>query len=175
MSSISCRRESGVASQTSRLELLANFYESQGKYAEAEQICRRIVEVKESIYGPESIEISQDLHNLGLLAYVQDNYEQAEQYLTRCLTIEETTLGPNTIELASTLDVLAQLFYEQGKYAQAVDACKRAIDICDNASLKVGSGVYLTFADAAEYLHDTEALNPRTYSKVRIGSLTPLQ
>jgi tetratricopeptide (TPR) repeat protein len=175
MSSISCRRESGVTSQTSRLELLADFYESQGKYAEAEQICRRIVEVKESIYGYDSVEIAPDLHNLGLLCYAQDNYEQAEQYLTRCLTMEESALGLDAIELASTLDVLAQLFYEQGKYAQAVDACKRAIDICDRGNLKVSTGVYLTFADAAEYLPDFDGSFTRASGKVRIGSLTPLQ
>lgn len=143
MGSISACRNNSVASQTSRLELLADFYESQGKYSEAEQICRRLVELKESAFGYESPEITCDLYNLGLLVYAQDRYEEAEKFLTRCLKIEEATLGPNHPDIASTLDVLAQLFYEQCKYAQAVDACRRAIEIC--------GGEKLTFGDVAEF------------------------
>jgi tetratricopeptide (TPR) repeat protein len=175
MSSLSYRRSNGASSQMSRLELLADFYESQGKYAEAEQICRRMLEIRESIHGSESPQLTTNLHTLGLLCYAQDNYEQAEQFLTRCLNIEEATLGSDHVELASTLDALGQLFYEQGKYAQAVDACKRAIDICDRAGSKFSSRVHLTFADTAEYLHDYDSRFPTSYSKVGIGSLTPLQ
>jgi tetratricopeptide (TPR) repeat protein len=161
MGSKSVCRNSSIARQASRLELLADFYESQGKYHEAEQICHRLIELKESALGFESLEIAIDLYNLGLLAYAQDKCEQAEQYLTRCLNIEESNLGPNHPDIAATLDVLAQLFFEQAKYAQAVDACKRAIEISEK--------VTLTFADVAEFWEMENRSGVETYQLLQFA------
>ncbi len=156
MSSTGNRAARQILDHTEKLAILADLYESQGKYADAEVLYRRIVDIKETALGPDDPELANDLFNLGLLCYAQDKYAEAERLLHKTLSLEEMFFGKDNTELATTLDALAQLYYEQGKYAQAVEACKRALKLCGQRpageGVRPGSGLF----ELAEFMAGQE-------------------
>lgn len=87
-----------------------------GKYAEAEPLAKRMVEIARQRFGESSQGYARSLNGLALLYKAQGRYADAEPRYKRSLAIRENALGPEHLEVAASLNNLAALYYAQGRY-----------------------------------------------------------
>jgi tetratricopeptide (TPR) repeat protein len=71
------------------LHALADLYQQQGKYAEAEPLYRRALSIYEQQVGNDHPNLATSLNNLALFYSSQGKYTQAEPLLRRALAISE--------------------------------------------------------------------------------------
>ena len=109
-----------------RHEALAAYFEARFFFDRALRIC-------EEFRGPEHVETSIILNNLGRLLKDQGDYSGARQLLDRALAIKEKTLGAEHLDTASGLSNLAMLLQNQGDFAEARRLFDRALTIIDKA------------------------------------------
>ena len=108
---------------------LANLKVQRGDYAGAEPLYREAVAIKEHLFGPDAIELSVDLSNLGQALTAQEKYDEAREVLDRALAIKERVLGPEHPEVAYSLAGRGELAMVTGDPATAVDHIGRAAGI----------------------------------------------
>jgi tetratricopeptide (TPR) repeat protein len=92
------------------LNNLAFLYYSQGKYAEAEPLYRRALDITEKALGKDHPSTARSLNNLALLYHSQRKYAEAEPLYQQLLTITEAALGSDHPALATTLNSLAVVY-----------------------------------------------------------------
>ena len=76
------------------LNNLAVLYKTQGKYAEAEQLYKQSLEIREKALGPKHSDVAQSLNNLAEVYRAQGKYTEAEPLYKQSLAIREKALGP---------------------------------------------------------------------------------
>ena len=92
----------------------------QAKYAEAEPLCRRALQILEKTLGPDHLDIAPVLNTLGLVYASQGKYTLAEQVHKRSLAIKEKALGPEHPNITRSLRNLARLYRDQEEAAQKI-------------------------------------------------------
>ena len=75
------------------LENLAEVYWKQAKYDRAEPLCQRILQISESILGPNHPDVAQAANNMGLVCERQGKYAEASILYRQALTICENLYG----------------------------------------------------------------------------------
>lgn len=108
---------------------LAALYRDQGKYAEAEPLCKRGIAIDEKASGPDHADLAPDLDILADLYFKQGRYAEAEPIYKRGLAIREKALGPDHPDVAASLNSLAELYRNQGRYGEAEPLYKRSLGI----------------------------------------------
>jgi Tfp pilus assembly protein PilF len=73
--------------------------------------------------------VSEDLNELGTVAYFQRDSKAAEQYIRRSLELDQQVLGPNHPDLGATLNNLARVMIEQRKFREALPVLQRSARI----------------------------------------------
>lgn len=111
------------------LNNLAELYQAQGNYAQAEPLHLRALAIWEQALGEHHPDTATILNNLGELHRLQGNYAQAESLFLRALAIWELAHGEDYPNMASCLNNSALLYYDQGNYAQAEPIFLRALAI----------------------------------------------
>jgi len=94
-------------------------YKDQGRYGEAELLCKRALAINEKALGPDHPDVATSLSSMASLYYPQGRYGEAELLCKRALAINEKALGPDHSDVATSLDNLADLYDAQGRYAKA--------------------------------------------------------
>ena len=84
----------GAPGCSHRLNNLAVLYQAQGRYAEAEPLCKRALAINEKVLGPEHPDVATSLNILAVLYWAQGRYAEAEPLYKRALAINEKALGP---------------------------------------------------------------------------------
>jgi tetratricopeptide (TPR) repeat protein/CHAT domain-containing protein len=118
-------------SEPDQLNRRANELYQAGRYAEAEQLYQRALEIAEKARGPEHPDTASALHNLGMAFEGQGRYARAELIFKRALAISEKVAAPD--QTATALQDLANLFSRQGRYAEAEPLYQRALGIREKA------------------------------------------
>src|SRR5262249_42425969 len=77
------------------LNNLANVYEHQGKYVDAERFHRRALAIREAKLGPDHPDVAASLTGLAIVYEDQRKYVDAERFYQRALAIREAKLGPD--------------------------------------------------------------------------------
>jgi len=98
---------------------LANDYEGEGEYAQAETLNSQALEIRRRVSGPEHPDTLYTVSNFASLYQREGKYALAETYATQALTGRRHALGsedPNT--LASEAD-LALVYVSQGKFDES--------------------------------------------------------
>ena len=98
--------QSDVATQ---LNNQAQSLYTQGKYDEAEQLFRRVLEIDEKDLGQDHPDVAACLNNLALLLKTQGKYIEAEALNRRALSILEKQYGREDPDVASCLNNLASV------------------------------------------------------------------
>jgi tetratricopeptide (TPR) repeat protein len=109
------------------------YLDEHARYAEAEPLLQRALNIFEQALGPEHPNTAATLHALARLSDKQGKYAEAEPLYKRALHIREQALGPEHPDTATTLHELARLYLEQGKYAEAEPLFQRALHIYEQA------------------------------------------
>ncbi len=108
------------------LDRLADFYHSSGRYADAEELYRRALTIKETRLGPEDPELAPALNNLALLHYAQGKYEDGEALYRRLLPLLEGHLGTEHREVAICLENYAAVLRKLKRDEEASELSGRA-------------------------------------------------
>jgi tetratricopeptide (TPR) repeat protein len=101
------------------LNNLAEVYREQGKYAEAEPLYRRALEIREQTHEGGHASVASILSNLGQLYTSQGRYSDAERLHRRALEIRQNSLNAEAPNVALSLFDLAELYRVQAKYGDA--------------------------------------------------------
>jgi len=115
------------------LNNLAALYHSQGKYAMAEELYERCLDLKLSMYGEEHLEVAVNLHNLAALHSARRKYGKAEILYKRALEIREKLLGEKHPELVSILRNYSLMLKKQNREEEARQIDERADAIAASA------------------------------------------
>lgn len=89
-----------------------------GKYAEAEPLLQRSLEISEKTLGKEHPDVAKSLNDLGDFYYSQHIYELAEPLYKRSLEIRERKLSKDHPDVAESLNNLANIYSEQDNKEQ---------------------------------------------------------
>ncbi|MCP3962360.1 MAG: serine/threonine protein kinase [bacterium] len=98
---------------------LATILMNLGKYEEAEEEYRRVLESRERVYGCESTDVATSLFSLGTLFYVRGDFEAAEAPLRKALGIRSQAFGPEHTKVASARSTLGRILHAQGRLEEA--------------------------------------------------------
>jgi tetratricopeptide (TPR) repeat protein len=108
---------------------LADLYESQGRYSEAEPLYVRSLSIREQQLGADHPDVATSLNNLAELYRSQGRYSEAEPLYGRSLSIWEQQLGADHPDVATSLNNLAGLYDSQGRYSEAEPLYGRSLSI----------------------------------------------
>jgi CHAT domain-containing protein/tetratricopeptide (TPR) repeat protein len=104
-----------------------------GHYAEAEPLLLRTLASRESAWGPNHVNVSHALYNLGWLYRLEGRYSASEPLVRRALLLQQDSLGKDSITIATTLNELGYLLVLQGRYIDAEPIFRRALAIQQRA------------------------------------------
>ncbi len=108
------------------LNNLADLYRLQGRYAEAEPLYKRSLEILEKALGAEHPDVATSLNNLAEVYRAQGRYAEAEPLYERSLAIREKALGAGHPHVALSLENYSALLRETGRGSEAVKLETRA-------------------------------------------------
>jgi tetratricopeptide (TPR) repeat protein len=124
-----------ITAPTGRLmNQLGLLFNTQARYAEAEPLYRRALEILEKNFGLDHPDAAIRLNNLAGLLQDTNRHADAESLYRRALEILEKSFGPNHPDVARGLNNLAQLLTSTNRYAEAEALYRRALAI-DEKSL----------------------------------------
>jgi CHAT domain-containing protein/Tfp pilus assembly protein PilF len=104
-----------------------------GRYAEAEPLLKRALEIREQKLGKDHPDVATSLNNLAGLYCNTGRYAEAEPLYKRVLAICEKAYGKDHPYVAQSLHNLAALYDTTGRYAEAEPLYKRALEIREKA------------------------------------------
>src|SRR5262245_56195107 len=111
------------------LNNLSALYLAQGRYPEAEPLCKRAVEMIEIALGPEDPEVANNLNTLAALYLRQGRYTDAGLSFKRALAISEKALGPEHRDVGLVLNNLGAAYNYAGRNVEAEPLLVRALRI----------------------------------------------
>jgi tetratricopeptide (TPR) repeat protein len=113
---------------------LADYYSAEGRYAEAEKVYQKTLELKEDMLGRANPAIIPAVDDVARVSFAQMKYEQAADLIARELRIMEREYGDNDPKLAPSLEQVARVLEAASKYPDAEKFLARAIAIREKAS-----------------------------------------
>ncbi|MFN8553962.1 MAG: tetratricopeptide repeat protein [Candidatus Obscuribacterales bacterium] len=103
---------------TVTLECLAELLFKQGKYAQAEPLCERTLQIYERTIGPTHPDVGILANNLAMLYHMQDKFEQAENLYKKALAVQTKALGAKHPEVINLLGNYANLLFRVHRDAE---------------------------------------------------------
>jgi tetratricopeptide (TPR) repeat protein len=134
---------------------LAILRRQQGDFAEAEQLYRRALEIRERVQGPNHADVAMVLNNLAALEAAQGHYDAAQPLLERALAIRQTALGEDNVLTAESLSNLALLHAAKGDATAAEPLYQRALSILEKTNTPRPGDVARVLDNYAALLHET--------------------
>ncbi len=124
-------REHGTsrADLGSTLDALGDVERSRGKFAQAEPLLRRALDVRRATFGPDEIPVAQSLNNLALVLEGQDKFEAAEKLEREALRIRLAKAGPRSTDVANSYNNLGFILKNRSRYPEAEAALRQAVAI----------------------------------------------
>lgn len=108
---------------------LANLLYDGARYAEAEQLMRRALALREEEFGGEHVMIAPALNDLAFLLEATGRPAEAEPLFRRALAINESALGPEDPAVSINLNNLASLLQATSRPEEAEPLFRRALAI----------------------------------------------
>ena len=122
-----------IPTVATRYNNLAVLLQDQGKYAEAEPLYRRAIEIDEKALGKDHPDVAIRYNNLADLLQDQGKYDRGRAALSAGHRDRRKVLGKDHPNVAIGYNNLAVLLQDQGKYAEAEPLYRRAIEIDEKA------------------------------------------
>lgn len=115
-------------------EDLGDFYSAEGRYADAEKVYQKTLELKEDILGRANPAIIPAVDDVARVSFAQMKYDQAADFMSRELRIMEREYGDSDPKLLACLEQVARVLEAAAKYPDAEKFLSRAIAIREKAS-----------------------------------------
>jgi len=100
-----------------------------GDLKRAEDYLKQSFRIREATVGPDHLDISEVLNNLGVVQLQRKHYADAESSLKRALAITEMHSGKEHPDVATVLNNLGNLYYQRKEYDHAESVLNRALNI----------------------------------------------
>ncbi|WP_204141290.1 tetratricopeptide repeat protein [Halomicronema sp. CCY15110] len=141
------------------LNNLANLYQRQERYSEAEPLYQQALTICQRQWGEQHFYVTESLSNLANLYRDQERYGEAEPLYQQALAIRQRQWGEQHLDVAESLSNLANLYCDQERYSEAEPLYQQALLI--RQQLYEGES-----PDVAESLNDLAILyhNQEHYS-----------
>jgi len=131
---------------------------AKARYAEAEPLMRRALEIDEASFGNEHPKVAIGLNNLARLLHDTNRLAEAEPLMRRALEIDEASFGKNHPNVAIRLNNLAQLLQATDRLTEAEPLMLRALEIDEASFGKNHPNVARDLNNLATLLQDTNRL-----------------
>jgi len=138
---------------TITLESLAEVLWKQGKYADAELLCRRTMQIYEDTLGMAHPDVGIIANNLAMLYHAQRKYAQAEPLYKRALPIRTQALGADHPAVTNLISNYQNLLRATGRSAEAERVKYEAQSITSGRWTRSGSYQQMTIP-TSEKLHE---------------------
>jgi len=112
---------------------LADYYSAERRYAEAEKVYQKTLELKEDMLGRANPAIIPAVDDVARVCFAQMKYDQAADLIGRDLRIMEREYGDDDPKLAPSLEQVARVLEAASKYPDAEKFLARAIAIREKA------------------------------------------
>ena len=122
-----------VLEETERLSRQVGKLYGEQRYEEAAEISRRVLVLRERVFGPNSPEYGSALHNVGMILWAQGSHDEAHKSMKRALAIKEAHLGTAHRSVGDSLHNLGWLFAGQDRRAIARRYYKHALAVREAA------------------------------------------
>jgi tetratricopeptide (TPR) repeat protein len=123
-------REDRVAYQSARsMNEQAETLHAQGKYAQAQQISEKALEIRRRQLTDDNPETAESYSNLATNIAYQGKYTQAQPLHEKALEIRRRLLAEDHPDTAASYNNVAANLAYLGKYAQAQPLCEKALEI----------------------------------------------
>ncbi len=99
------------------------------RFAEAESLYRRTLEIAEKSFGSDHPKLSVRLNNLAVLLKATNRLKEAEPLMRRALEIDEKSFGSEHPDVARDLSNLAILLKDTNRLKEAEPLMRRALEI----------------------------------------------
>jgi serine/threonine-protein kinase len=110
-------------------DVLGDAYVSLWDFEKAEELYKKSLEIKRTLYKENNIEIGKSYHSIGI-TYIKDGrLQEADSLMTLALQIRRQNLDPRSPEVGSTLQRLGFLKFRLGKTDQAEQFYREALSI----------------------------------------------
>jgi tetratricopeptide (TPR) repeat protein/tRNA A-37 threonylcarbamoyl transferase component Bud32 len=110
------------AVQSKLMAVIGSVYVTLGMLREATPLLERSLQIREELYGDDSLEIAESLHDLASLRFTNFDFSATKQLLHRALAIRTERLGPQDPETIRTKFNLAWLIITNGHETEAEKA-----------------------------------------------------
>jgi eukaryotic-like serine/threonine-protein kinase len=107
---------------------LAAVYAMQGKYAQAEALFTKTVEISRRVLGLEHPLTLDFLAEFAFMWQRQGKYDSAETYAAQALAGRKHALGPENTDTISSAEDLALAYQSQGKFAEAEPLAREVLE-----------------------------------------------
>ncbi len=168
-------------SYASSLDWLAQVYDSQGRYGQAEPLYEKALALRRKLLGEDHPDVAHSLNNLAFLYDSQGRYEQAEPLYVQALALRRKLLGEDHPDVAYSLNNLAFLYDSQGRYEQAEPLYVQAIAILrdrlgpDHPNTKTGINNFLQLIEAVVAAGRQSELSDHPYTQQVLASVQSQQ
>src|SRR5271170_5961401 len=113
---------------------LADYYSAEGRYADAERVYQKTLELNEDMLGRANPAIIPAIDDLARVNFAQMKYEQSAELIARELRIMEREYGDTDPKLVPSLEQVARVFQSGGRFPDADKFLARAITIREKTS-----------------------------------------
>lgn len=131
---------------------------TKARYAEAEPLMRRALEIDEASFGKNHPNVAIRLNNLAALLHATNRLTEAEPLIRRALESDEASFGKDHPNVASGLNNLAQLLQATNRLTEAEPLMRRALEIDEASFGEDHPNVAIGLNNLARLLHDTNRL-----------------
>jgi tetratricopeptide (TPR) repeat protein len=135
---------------------LASLLHVTDRFAEAELLLRRALDIDEAHFGSDHPRVATHLSNLAMLLLESIRHAEAETLLRRALTVQEKCFGSDHPNVATSLNNLALLLRDTKRLAEAMPLLHRALAICEQSFGPYDPSVAVILSNLAGLFQDTK-------------------
>jgi len=121
-----------VAEESQLNTSLVELYKA-GKFNEALVVARRLLELREKMFGPDDAVVGIALSNLAEIYRAKKQNDEAQSFYRRSLTILERDPAANSLSLVNVLERLADVAFEKRDYKGSSALLARALAVREAA------------------------------------------
>ncbi len=131
------------------MSTLGECYYYKGDFAEAESLMLRGLKIRETLLGPDHVDVAESKNNIAVLYLDMGKYTESERYFEQSLSIWENASDDYDIDVAKNLANQTGLYVKLGRYSKAEKLCLRSLDIKENILEPSDIGLGISFNNLA--------------------------
>lgn len=143
------------------LDKLAECLWYRGQLDDAENYCKQLIRIHESVLQADPVNIASFFNNLAILKHAGKNFDEAEKYYKRALKGKEAALGSTHPEVLRIRSNYADLLHVRGRAdeAQKISQSTRLITVQDWQTSTVSLNLKISVDDSKSF--EPAPSNPR--------------